>query len=129
MASSPIRPINLAEKLAAIADHWNPRIVAELNGQEVRLAKLSGSFVWHHHAEADELFLVVSGRLRMGLRDGEGERWVEVHPGEMIVIPRGIEHCPQAEQEVGILLFEPAGTLNTGNATGDPRTRPRLERI
>jgi len=122
------RPINLAEKFAAIPDHWNPRIVAQLNGQHVRLARLLGDFVWHRHDEEDELFLVVRGRLQMGMRVAGEERWEEIAPGELIVIPRGLEHCPRAREEVHVLLFEPAGTLNTGNVS-DERTRRSLETL
>lgn len=103
--------IDLAQKLSQFSEHWSPRIVAELNGQEVKVAKLQGDFVWHHHDREDELFLVLSGRLQMRFRDRDV--WLE--PGEMIVVPRGIEHCPVAPEEVHILLFEPAGTRNTGN--------------
>src|SRR5690606_34002216 len=117
-----------AAKLAANVDHWNPRVVAELNGQNVRLAKLLGDFVWHHHDEEDELFLVLHGQLRMGIRDTSGERWLEAGPGAMIVCPRGMEHCPRAREEVHVLLFEPAGTLNTGNVR-EARTRSALDRI
>jgi mannose-6-phosphate isomerase-like protein (cupin superfamily) len=119
-----IQKINLGEKLALFTDHWNPRIVAELNGQQVKLAKLEGEFPWHHHAAEDELFLVLHGRLRMQLRDGE----VVLDPGEAIVIPRGVEHRPVADDEVHVLLFEPASTLNTGNLRNE-RTRERLERL
>jgi mannose-6-phosphate isomerase-like protein (cupin superfamily) len=117
--------INLADKLARFDDHWNPRIVAELNGQHVKLAKLLGAFTWHHHEHEDELFLVLSGSLAIELRD----RTVVLGPGEMMVVPRGVEHRPVAEHEVAVLLFEPASTVNTGTATDDPRTRPALERI
>lgn len=110
-----MRKVNLAEKLALIDEHWSPRIVAELNGQEARLAKLKGEFVWHHHADADELFLVLAGRLRMELPDGV----VELGPGELMVVPRGVEHRPVAEEEVHVLLLEPAGTSNTGNVRGE----------
>ena len=103
--------IDLREKFATFSEHWSPRIVAELNGQHVKLVKLLGEFVWHHHDEEDELFLVHRGRLHMEFRDGV----VEVGPGEMIVVPRGVEHRPVAPEEVEIILFEPAGTLNTGN--------------
>jgi mannose-6-phosphate isomerase-like protein (cupin superfamily) len=103
--------IPLAEKFAAITDHWSPRIVARLNGQEVKLAKFQGAFTWHHHEAEDELFLVHRGRFRMEFRD----RTVELGPGEMLVVPRGVEHRPVADEEVEVLLFEPAGTLNTGN--------------
>jgi len=117
--------INVAEKLASFGDHWNPRVIAELNGQHVKVARLLGAFTWHHHEHEDELFLVVRGVLTMELRD----RTVTLGPGEMIVIPRGVEHRPVAEQEVEVLLFEPATTVNTGNATTDPRTRRELARI
>jgi mannose-6-phosphate isomerase-like protein (cupin superfamily) len=117
--------INLADKLARFDDHWNPRVIAELNGQHVKLVKLLGPFTWHHHDHEDELFLVVRGTLAMEFRD----RTVTLEPGEMIVVPRGIEHRPVAEHEVAVLLFEPASTVNTGNVAADPRTRHELERI
>jgi mannose-6-phosphate isomerase-like protein (cupin superfamily) len=120
---APVR-ISLAEKLAAISAHWQPKIVAELNGQQVKLAKIEGEFVWHHHEAEDELFLVLAGRLRLELRD----RVVELGPGEMAVVPRGVEHRPVADDEVHLLLFEPASTLNTGNVR-DARTVERLDRI
>ena len=116
--------VNLHDKLASFHDFWNPRIVGELNGQHVKLAKLKGEFVWHHHDTEDELFLVLKGRLRMRLEDGD----VLVEPGEMLVVPRGMEHQPVAEEEVHVLLFEPATTLNTGNLRNE-RTRENLERI
>lgn len=119
-----MQPINLAAKLAAFADPWNPRIVAELNGQHVKLAKLQGEFVWHHHEREDELFLVLHGTLRMQFRDRE----VAIRPGELIVVPRGVEHRPIADDEVHVMLFEPASTLNTGNVRS-ARTRERLERL
>jgi len=118
--------INLREKLSVINDHWNPRIAAELNGQYVKLVKFKGDFVWHHHEKEDELFLVVRGTLKMKLRDPE--RTVEVHPGEYIIIPRGVEHCPVADEEVHVVLLEPKSTLNTGNVTNE-RTVAELERI
>lgn len=117
--------INLSEKLSRFQDAWNPRVIAELNGQHVKVVKLLGPFVWHKHDHEDELFLVVKGLLRMELR----ERSVELGPGELIVIPRGVEHRPVADQEVEVLLFEPASTLNTGDAVGDARTRTVLERL
>lgn len=109
--------IDLREKFAAIDEHWSPRIVAELNGQHVKLVKFRGEFVWHHHDREDELFLVHRGRFRMEFRD----RTVELGAGEMIVVPHGVEHRPVADDEVEVVLFEPAGTLNTGNVI-DERT-------
>jgi mannose-6-phosphate isomerase-like protein (cupin superfamily) len=117
--------VSLAAKFASFHDHWEPRIVAELNGQHVKVAKLAGAFVWHHHEHEDELFLVHRGRLRIELRD----RSVELGPGEMLVVPRGVEHRPVADEEVELVMFEPAGTLNTGNRADDPRTRRDLERL
>jgi mannose-6-phosphate isomerase-like protein (cupin superfamily) len=111
----PPRKINPRDKLSLIKEYWQPRIAAELNGQHVKLAKLKGEFVWHHHEKEDELFLVVDGRLRIEFRDGA----VDLEPGEMIVIPHGVEHRPVADEEAHVVLFEPAGTLNTGNITND----------
>ena len=119
-----LRKVALTEKLARFEERWSPRIVAELNGQEVKLAKLEGEFVWHSHASEDELFLVLDGTLRMELRDGA----VELGPGEMLVVPRGVEHRPVAEREVHVLLFEPAGTVNTGELRNE-RTIPDPQRI
>ena len=116
--------VSLSEKLSRFSDHWNPRIVGELNGQHVKLVKFQGEFVWHHHDAEDELFLVVDGRFRMDFRD----RQVWLERGEFLIVPRGVEHRPVADEEVSVLLFEPAGTLNTGNVTGD-RTRATLERL
>mgnify|MGYP001036912568 CR=1 FL=1 len=112
--------INLAEKFSQINEHWSPRIVAELNGQQVRIVKIQGTFDWHHHEHEDELFFVVRGRLRMDFAD----RQVWLEPGEMIVVPRGVEHRPHADEETEIVLFEPASTLNTGNV----RTSRTIER-
>lgn len=114
--------INLREKLALVKDHWNPRIVAELNGQYLKLVKFQGPFTWHHHEAEDEMFLVVKGRFRMEFREPsddssepgqQREIWIEA--GEFIVVPRGVEHRPVADEEAEVLLFEPASTLNTGN--------------
>ena len=116
--------ITLAEKLAQISAPWTPRLVAELNGQHVKLVKVLGTFVWHHHEAEDELFLVISGRLRMDFRDRE--EWLG--PGEMIVVPRGVEHRPHADEEAHVLLFEPASTLNTGNVRNE-RTVERVEPV
>ena len=116
--------INLDQKLSLFSDHWNPRIVGELNGQHVKLAKLKGEFVWHHHEHEDELFYVVKGKLRMEFRD----KTVEMESGEMIVVPKGVEHKPVADEEVHVMLFEPASTLNTGNVENE-RTRKELETL
>lgn len=116
--------VNLAEKLSCFDDHWHPRIVGELNGQHVKLVKFQGPFVWHHHEAEDELFLVVKGSFRMELRD----RAIDLRAGEFLIVPRGVEHRPVAEEEVEVLLFEPASTLNTGNVVND-RTVARLERL
>jgi mannose-6-phosphate isomerase-like protein (cupin superfamily) len=119
-----VEKVNLAEKFATIRDHWKPRIAGELNGQQVKLVKFVGEFVWHHHDDEDELFLVVKGRFRMEFRDREV--WLE--EGEFLVVPRGVEHRPVAEEEASVLLFEPASTLNTGNLRNE-RTVAQLERI
>jgi mannose-6-phosphate isomerase-like protein (cupin superfamily) len=116
--------VNIAEKLNAFTDYWNPRIIGELNGQLVKTVKLKGEFVWHHHDHEDELFLVVNGKLKMEFRD----KTVEVNRGEFIIVPHGIEHKPVAEEEVELLLFEPASTLNTGNVENE-KTRKKLEKI
>lgn len=119
-----MRAVNLAEKFALFNDHWRPRIVGELNGQQVKVAKLKGEFVWHSHEHEDELFLVVKGRLLMKFRD----RDVEIGPGEFIIVPAGVEHCPVAEEEVELVLFEPASTVNTGGERNE-RTVENLEYI
>ncbi|MGE7386138.1 cupin domain-containing protein [Streptomyces sp. NPDC004126] len=112
--SDPVAPVNLAAKLSQFSDLWAQKTVAVLNDYEVKLAKLKGEFVWHTHEDTDELFLVISGRLTIQLRDAD----VVLEPGELFVVPRGVEHCPVADEETAILLFEPAGTLNTGDAGG-----------
>jgi mannose-6-phosphate isomerase-like protein (cupin superfamily) len=116
--------VNIEEKLALFDERWKPKIVGELNGQYVKLVKFIGEFVWHHHDDEDELFLVVRGRFRMEFR----ERSVWIEEGEFIVVPRGVEHRPVAEEEAHVLLFEPASTLNTGNVRND-RTVAELDRI
>jgi len=116
--------VNVAEKFKQIREYWKPYVVAELNGQYVKLDKLKGEFVWHHHRDEDEMFLVVKGRFRMEFRD----KHVWLEEGELIVVPRGVEHRPVAEEEAHVLLFEPASTLNTGNVR-DERTLDKLERI
>ncbi|WP_276483243.1 cupin domain-containing protein [Paraflavitalea pollutisoli] len=103
--------INLADKFASFTEHWNPKIAGELNGQHVKLVKFQGPFTWHHHEHEDELFLVVKGSFIMEFRDKN----VVLNEGEFIIVPRGVEHRPNAPEEVEVLLFEPAGTLNTGN--------------
>ena len=106
--------VNLAEKFSQFSEYWQPKIVGELNGQHVKLSKFQGPFVWHQHAGEDELFLVVKGRFRMELRDRE----IVLEEGEFLIVPRGVEHRPIADEEVWVLLFEPAATVNTGNADG-----------
>jgi mannose-6-phosphate isomerase-like protein (cupin superfamily) len=116
--------VNLYEKFARFDDYWQPRVVGQLNGQQVKLVKLKGEFVWHHHVNEDELFLIIRGRLTIKFR----ERDVHLEEGEFLVIPRGVEHLPVAEDACWVLLFEPAGTLNTGNVVGD-KTVSELEMI
>jgi mannose-6-phosphate isomerase-like protein (cupin superfamily) len=116
--------INLAEKLAQVNEYWSPKIVGELNDSLVKVVKFQGEFIWHHHENEDEMFLVVKGTMRMRFR----ERDVLVHEGEFIIVPRGVEHMPVAEGEVHVVLFEPKSTLNTGNVRNE-RTLPELERI
>jgi mannose-6-phosphate isomerase-like protein (cupin superfamily) len=121
---SAVEKVNLTQKLDQIREQWKPRIAGELNGQQVKLVKFQGEFVWHHHEHEDELFLVVKGRFRMDFRDREV--WLE--EGELLIVPRGVEHRPVAEEEAHVLLFEPASTLNTGNVRNE-RTVATLERI
>mgnify|MGYP000906850152 CR=1 len=116
--------INIPEKLSLFTDHWNPRIIGELNGQHVKLGKFQGEFVWHKHDDEDELFYVLEGEFRMEFRD----RSVELKKGDMLIVPKGVEHRPVAEHEVSVMLFEPASTLNTGNTQGE-LTRANLEWI
>jgi len=116
--------VNLAEQLARVSEHWSPKIVGELNGQQVKVVKFQGPFVWHHHEHEDELFYVVKGRFRMEFRD----RTLDIVAGEFLIVPRGVEHRPVADEEVEVMLFEPAGTLNTGNVR-NARTVERLERL
>ena len=116
--------INVAEKFAKISEYYKPHIAGELNGQMVKLVKANSGFVWHHHDEEDEMFLVVKGRLRMRFRD----RDVTVLPGEFIIVPKGVEHMPVADEEVHVVLIEPKTTLNTGNVRNE-RTRVELQRL
>ncbi len=113
--------VNLAEKLASFTDHWGPRVVASLNDYEVKVVKVLGDFVWHQHEHTDELFLVLKGELVIELRD----RQVTLRPGELFVVPKGVEHRPRARAEVEMVLFEPAGVVNTGTAAPGPLTAPR----
>ncbi len=110
----PSHPIDLAEKLALVTEHWSPKVVARLNDYEIKVVKVQGEFVWHTHDDTDELFLVVHGELTIGLRDGD----VTIGPGQLFIVPRGVEHCPRADGEVHSLLIEPVGTVNTGGAGG-----------
>ena len=126
--------VNIADKFSQIHEYWKPYIAAELNGQHVKLDKLKGEFIFHHHENEDEMFLVVKGRFRMEFRTGEGpgapkeDRHVWLEEGEFIVVPRGVEHRPVAEEECWILLFEPASTLNTGNVVNEWTVRD-LEKV
>ena len=125
MSDQPtVEKVNLADKLARFADTWSPKIVGEINDAYVKLVKLKGEFVWHHHDHEDEMFLVVKGRLLMRLRD----RDLRLDEGEFVIIPRGVEHLPVAEEECHVLLLEPKTTLNTGNVTNE-RTVAELERV
>lgn len=111
-----MQKIHLEDKLNAFHEHWSPKIIGELNGQHVKLVKFQGEFVWHHHANEDELFLVLRGKFRMDYREPAGvEQSLEISAGELVIVPRGTEHRPYAAEEVHVMLFEPAGTLNTGN--------------
>lgn len=111
--------INLQEKFALFHDHWHPRIVGELNDSYVKLVKLQGEFVWHQHENEDELFLVISGVLTIRLRENDQERDLVIRPGEFAIIPRGLEHCPAAKDEVSVLLLEPKSTRNTGDVANE----------
>ena len=120
----PIAKVNLADKLALFSEHYKPKIVAEVNDFHVKLVKIKGEFVWHHHDNEDELFLVLSGRLTIHLKDGDSV----LEAGEFLVVPKGVEHKPSAEQEAHVLLLEPKSTLNTGNIRNE-RTVPVLEKL
>jgi len=116
--------VNIKEKLGLFSEYWSPKIVGELNGQHVKLVKFKGEFVWHKHDHEDEMFLVLEGNFQMEYRD----KTVEIHKGEFIIVPKGVEHRPVAQEEVAIMLFEPATTLNTGDAVSD-LTKQVLDRI
>ncbi|NBA85655.1 cupin domain-containing protein [Emticicia sp. CRIBPO] len=117
--------VNIAEKLALFSEYWSPKVVGELNGQHVKLVKFKGEFVWHKHDHEDEMFLVLKGDFKMEFRD----KTVEISENEFIVVPRGVEHRPVAEEEVSIMLFEPATTLNTGDSEDKELTKEVLDRI
>src|SRR3954464_4371612 len=114
-ATHDMDKVTLASKFASFSEHWSPKIVGELNGQHVKIVKFVGEFVWHHHDHEDEMFLVHRGRFRMELRDRE----IELRAGDFLIVPRGVEHRPVADEEVEVVLFEPAGTLNTGNVQSE----------
>lgn len=114
-APAPKAPINLAQKFALFADQWRPRVVAEMNELQFKIVRLEGDFIWHHHPETDEAFLVLEGELRIDFRDGA----VTLGPGEMVVVPKGVEHKPFAAREVKLMLIEPRGILNTGHEGGE----------
>jgi mannose-6-phosphate isomerase-like protein (cupin superfamily) len=116
--------INLLEKFSLFSEHWSPKIIGELNGQQVKLAKFKGEFIFHQHDNEDELFMVIKGKFKMEFRD----KTVEVNEGEVLIVPRGIEHKPVADEEVWVMLFEPASTLNTGNVVNE-KTKTQLETI
>ena len=117
--------VRLAEKFALIKEHWRPKSVAELNGQEVKLVKFKGEFPWHHHENEDEMFFAVRGNFRIEFRD----KSVELSPGDFVVVPRGAEHRPVADEEVEVMLFEPAGVRNTGNIVDEVYTAPESDRL
>jgi mannose-6-phosphate isomerase-like protein (cupin superfamily) len=120
MQTMPAHPVNLSEKLALFTELWSPKIVGDFNGHDVMVVKVKGEFTWHSHPDTDDFFLVLKGRLRIGLRDGD----VVLEPGEFFVVPKGVEHCPVAEEETHLLLIEPAGLPSTGDAsTAAAKTR------
>lgn len=121
VTESGVEKVNLDDKFGRFSERWRPKVVAELNGQEVKLVKIMGAFPWHHHADADEMFMVWRGRFRLEFRD----RVLDLGPGELAVVPRGVEHRPVADEEAEILLFEPADVLNTGNVV-DERFTARM---
>lgn len=119
-----IKKVNLEKTFSSFNDHWNPRIIGELNGQQVKAAKLKGEFVFHHHDDEDEMFMVITGELKMALEN----EIIDIKPGEFIIIPKGVSHKPIADEEVELLLFEPASTLNTGNISNE-FTKTNLEKL
>ncbi len=123
-----MQKVNLAQKLSLFSDHYSPKVVGELNDSHVKLVKLKGEFVWHHHEQEDELFLVLKGTLRIKYFDGSEESEVQLNEGEFVIVPRGIEHKPIADEEVHVMLLEPKSTLNTGNVKNE-RTVAELQKI
>ncbi|MCA9911961.1 MAG: cupin domain-containing protein [Anaerolineae bacterium] len=121
----PLEKVNLAEKFTLFSEQWQPKIIGDLNDYQIKIARIEGDFVWHQHDDTDEMFLVVKGQFTMRLRDGD----ILLKEGEMIVIPAGVEHCPSAAEEAQILMFEKAGTLNTGDAADSERTVESPEHI
>lgn len=117
--------VNLAEKFALVTEHWRPKVVGELNGQEIKLVKFCGAFPWHHHEREDEMFLALKGKFRLEFRD----KTIELNAGEFVIVPRGVEHRPVADEEVEVLLFEPANVKNTGNITDEKFTAPVGDKI
>jgi mannose-6-phosphate isomerase-like protein (cupin superfamily) len=115
--------INLVERFGRFSEHWSPKVAGELHDFQLKLAKLQGEFVWHRHEREDELFLVVRGRLTMRMREGDEERTLVLEPGELVIVPHGLEHCPSAEEECWVLLLEPRTTLNTGNLVNERTVR------
>jgi mannose-6-phosphate isomerase-like protein (cupin superfamily) len=120
--------VNLVQKLSLFNDQFSPKIIGEVNDMHVKVVKLQGEFVWHHHDVEDELFFVVKGALKMAVREGGSERVIVINPGEFIIIPHGVEHCPSAQEETHIMLLEPKSTLNTGNVESE-RTVRELQQI
>ena len=120
-----MQKVNLAEKFALVTEHWRPKVVGELNGQEVKIVKFQGAFPWHHHENEDEMFMALRGSFRLEFRD----KAVELTPGEFVIVPRGVEHRPVADEEVEVLLFEPAQLLNTGNVVDENFTAPIGDKI
>jgi mannose-6-phosphate isomerase-like protein (cupin superfamily) len=120
--------VNLAQKFSLFSEQYSPKIVGELNDSYVKLVKFQGDFMWHHHDDEDELFLVITGEMRMKVREDGAEREIMVRPGEFIIIPRGVEHLPSAAEETQVMLLEPKSTLNTGNVQNE-RTVAELQRI
>ena len=120
--------VNLAQKFSLFTEAYKPKIIGEINDSYVKLVKVKGDFMWHHHDDEDELFFVLKGELRMKIRENGAEREIVIQPGEFIIIPRGVEHLPSADEETQVMLLEPKTTLNTGNIRNE-RTQPELQRI